>query len=382
MKRSNGNKKYPLAKPNIGREEIANVTKVLHSGILSLGNFAKRFENEFARKIGTKHACAVSSGTAGLHLALLAAGIKDGDEVITTPFSFVASANSILYVGAKPVFVDIEPDTYNIDPEKIEKVITPKTKAILVVHIFGQACNMTPILRIAQKHKLKIIEDACESLLAEYKNKKTGTFGESAVFAFYPNKQITTGEGGMIITNNQSINALCRSLRNQGRSPDMKWLNHERLGYNYRMDEMSAALGLAQLGKVDKILKERANVAYLYHKHLLPYKSILSIPKIAAHNTHTWFVYVVRILNRDVDRDKVITDLEKIGIETKPYLPSIHLFSFYKNKFGYKKGDFPIAEEVSQNTLALPFYIGIKEKDIIKIVVALIKVIEKNGKGI
>src|SRR3990167_1866874 len=226
--------KYPIAKPYIGKEEKAVVAKVLRSGVLSIGPEVVAFEKAFALKLGTKFACAVSSGTAGLHLTMLAAGLKKGDEVLTSPFSFIASANAILYVGATPVFVDINPVSFNIDPDKIEEKITTKTKAILVVHIFGQSADMKPILKLANKYKLKVIEDACESLNASYHGKKVGTFGESAVFAFYPNKQMTTGEGGMIVTNDRSVDALCRSLRNQGRSGNMQWLDHERLGYNYR----------------------------------------------------------------------------------------------------------------------------------------------------
>lgn len=357
-------KTYPLAKPYIAKKEEKYVLEVLRSRNLSLGPKYKEFEKKFAKKIGTKYACAVSSGTAGLHLALITAGIGRNDEVITTPFSFAASANCILYVGAKPVFVDIDPLTYNIDPQKIEEKITSKTKAILVVHIFGQSADMTPILKMAKKYNLKIIEDACESVCAKYKSRNTGTFGESAVFAFYPNKQMTTGEGGIIVTDNKKIYELCCSLRNQGRTKNMQWLDHKYLGYNYRMDEMSAAVGLAQLEKLDFMIKQRQKIAKLYNKYLLKYNNLIQVPQTAKHNTHTWFVYVVKIRNKKINRDKIIKKLEQQGISTKPYLPSIHLFSFYKKQFGYKKGDFPISEDISNNSLALPFYIGLKEDDI------------------
>ncbi len=353
-------KKYPIAKPYITKKEEEYILEVLRSGNLSLGPRYKEFEEKFAKKIGVKYACTVSSGTAGLHLTMIAAGIGPGDEVITTPFSFAASANSILYVGAKPVFIDINPLTYNIDYQKIETKITKKTKAILVVHVFGQSADMAPILKIAKKYNLKIIEDACESVCAKYKGRNVGTFGESAVFAFYPNKQMTTGEGGMIVTNNQKIYKLCCSLRNQGRAENMQWLDHQRLGYNYRMDEMSAALGLAQLEKLDFMIKERRKIAGLYNKYLSKYDDLIQVPQTAKNNTHTWFVYVVRIKNRN----KIVRKLTKQGISTKPYLPSIHLFSFYKKQFGYKKGDFPVSEDISNNSLALPFYIGLKETDI------------------
>ena len=356
--------KYPIAKPYITKEEEQYVLEVLRSGILSIGPKVEEFEKKFAKYVGVKYACAVSSGTAGLHLAMIAAGIKKGDEVITSPFSFVASANSILYVGAKPVFIDIDPVTYNFNPEEIEKKITKKTKAILVVHIFGQPADMDLVLKIAKKYKLKIIEDACESIGAAYKGKKVGTFGESAVFAFYPNKQMTTGEGGVLVTDSEKIDKLCRSLRNQGRAENMQWLDHERLGYNYRMDELSAAVGLAQIEKIDFLISERRKIAGWYNKFLSRYPKLVQIPQIAGGNTHTWFVYVAFLKNKKINRDDLITHLAAKGVSTKPYLPSIHLFSFYKKMFGYKKGDFPISELVSDKGIALPFYIGLKEADI------------------
>lgn len=353
---------YPIAKPYITNKEISYVNEVLRSGILSLGPKYKKFENKFAKYVGSKYACAVSSGTAGLHLALIAAGIKKNDEVITSPFSFIASSNSILYLGAKPVFIDVEKNSYNMDASLIEKKINKHTKAILVVHIFGQASNMEKINRIAKKHNLFIIEDACESLGARYKKKMVGNFGKAGVFAFYPNKQITTGEGGMIVTNSKKVYALCDSLRNQGRSNNMQWLDHQRLGYNYRMDEMSAAVGIAQIEKIDFMLKERTKIKQHYEKYLDT--DLLELPKTMPNNHHTWFVYVPIIKNKKINRDKLIAELYKKSISTKPYLPSIHLFSFYKKKFGYKNGDFPVSEHISRYSLALPFYIGLKKNDI------------------
>ncbi|PJE51048.1 MAG: polysaccharide biosynthesis protein [Candidatus Yanofskybacteria bacterium CG10_big_fil_rev_8_21_14_0_10_36_16] len=371
--------KYLIAKPFITNIEKKNIQNVLTSGILSIGPFINKFESKFAEIIGVKYACAVSSGTAGLHLAMIAAEIKSGDEIITSPFSFIASANCILYVNAKPVFVDIDPATYNIDPQKIEEKITKNTKAILVVHIFGQTADMDSIKKIAKKHNLKIIEDACESIGAKYKNKNAGTFGESAVFAFYPNKQITTGEGGMLVTNSKKIYNTCRSLRNQGRAEDMRWLDHKRLGYNYRMDEMSAALGLTQLDKLNFLLREREKIALLYNKYLSKHDDLIILPQMGPNNKHTWFVYVVRLKGYTrVKRDNIMLRLAKIGISTKPYLPSIHLFSFYKKMFGYKKGDYSVSELVSDSSLALPFYIGLKEKDIKIISKKLINIL-KNG---
>lgn len=352
---------------------------VLKSGQLSLGPKHLEFEKLFAKKIGAKYAVAVSSGTAGLHLAMLAAGIGEGDEVITSPFSFVASANCILYVGAKPVFVDIDPITYNIDPRKIEEKITKKTKAILVVHIFGQPADMDPILKIAKKYKLKIIEDACESVLAEYKGKRVGTFGESAVFAFYPNKQMTTGEGGMITTNSLRVYKLCKSLANQGRTDDRQWLDHEHLGYNYRMDEMSAALGLSQLRRLPFFIKERRKIAKWYNQCLGQCSNLVEVPVTVAGNTHTWFVYVIK-LKEAKHRDKIIKKLNQAGIASKVYLPSIHLFDFYKKRFGYKRGDYPISEDTSARSLALPFYVGLTKRDVSCISNILIDILKKYAK--
>ncbi|MDD5039766.1 MAG: DegT/DnrJ/EryC1/StrS family aminotransferase [Patescibacteria group bacterium] len=369
-------KEYHLSKPFITNQEKRAVTEVLNSGQLSLGSKYKKFEKMFSKKIGTKYACCVSSGTAGLHLAMIATGIKQGDEVITTPFSFIASANCILYVGAKPVFCDIDPLTYNIDPKEIEDKITKKTKAILVVHIFGQSSDMTPIMKLAKRYKLKVIEDACESIDATYKGKKVGTFGELGVFAFYPNKQMTTGEGGMIVTNNKKIYQLCCSLRNQGRAESMDWLDHKYLGYNYRIDEMSAAIGIAQLKKLNFLIKQRRTIANYYSHFLKKYSKDIQVPFIHKHNTHTWFVYVIKLLNTKINRDKLILQLKKQGIHTKAYLPSIHLFEFYQKKYNYKKGIFPISENTSRYSLALPFYIGLSKSDVKFIINKLIKAIK------
>lgn len=366
---------YPIAKPYITAQDKKSVLAVLNSGSLSIGPKVKKFEEKFAKKLGAKYACAVSSGTAGLHLAMLACGIGVGDEVITTPFSFVASANSILYVGAKPIFVDIDPLTYNMDPAKIEERITRKTKAILAVHIFGQSCDMAPIRRLAKKYKLQIIEDACESIAATYRGRPAGTFGQAGVFAFYPNKQMTTGEGGMIVTNKRRIYDLCRSLRNQGRSNDTQWLDHKYLGYNYRLDEMSATLGVSQLAKLDFIISERRKIAGWYNKMLESNSNIIQTPATAINNTHTWFVYVIKIKDKKINRDLLIKKLKKIGISTKSYLPSIHSFNFYKKQFGYKIGDFPISEDMSAYSLALPIYIGLTESDCFYIINKLRKAI-------
>lgn len=353
--------KIPIAKPYIDDADREVVASVLKSDFLSGGPYLEKFEDKFAKYIKAPFSCAVSSGTAGLHLAVKVLGIGHGDEVITSPFSFVASSNCLLYEGAKPVFIDIEETTFNIDPEKIEAAISKKTKAILVVHIFGQTAQMDKILEIAKRYNLKIIEDACESLGSTYEGKTAGTFGDAGVFAFYPNKQMTTGEGGMIVSDNEKLIQLCKSLRNQGRTQGDKWLESEMLGHNYRLDEMSAALGFSQLGKIDFLIAERRKVADIYSRELAGIDRILT-PKVGENRTHTWFVYVVRAA--DNKRDVIAKKLAQRGIQTRNYLPAIHLQPFMRKMFGYREGDFPISEKVSSQTLALPIFVGLGAKDI------------------
>lgn len=354
-------KKIQIAKPYIDDKDIEGVVEVLKSGWLSLGPKYKKFEQDFAKFVGVKYACAVSSGTAALHLGVRALGLKSGDEVITSPFSFVASSNVLLYEGIKPVFVDIEETTFNIDPSKIEQAITKKTKAILPIHIFGQSAEMDPIMQIAKKYNLKILEDSCESLGATYKGKMVGTTGDIGTYAFYPNKQMTTGEGGMIVTNSKEYYDLCDSTRNQGRGKSGDWLRHERVGFNYRIDEMSASLGITQLEKIDWMIEEKRKIAAWYNKALGDVDGV-ETPVVREGRTHSWFVYVVRIRNNK--RNKLMNELSRAGIQTKPYLPVIHLQPFMRQMFGFKEGNFPVAEGVSSETLALPFYIGLKLEDI------------------
>lgn len=354
-------KKIPIAKPYIDKDDISGVVGVLKSGWLSLGPKYKEFEKDFAKYVGVDYACAVSNGTAALHLGVKALGLKAGDEVITSPFSFVASSNVLMYERVKPVFVDIEETTFNIDPSKIEKAITKKTKAVLPVHIFGQSAEMDYIMKIAKKHNLKILEDACESLGAAYKDKMVGTTGDIGTYAFYPNKQMTTGEGGMIVTNKKDLYDLCDSFRNQGRSKNGDWLVHERLGYNYRMDEMSASLGITQLKKIDWMIEEKRKIAAWYNRVLGDINGV-ETPAVREDRTHSWFVYVVRIKNGK--KNRLMRGLSRAGFQTKPYLPVIHLQSFMRQIFGFKEGDFPVAESVSEETLALPLYIGLTEKDV------------------
>lgn len=361
----------PLARPSIDRRDIAGVVDVLRSGTLSRGRRVGQFESAFARYLGTPSACAVSSGTAGLHLAVHALGLKPGDEVITSPFSFVASVNCILYQGATPVFADIEERAFGLSPREIDAKITPRTKAILVIHVFGQPAEMDPILRIAREHRLRVIEDACEGLGAKYHGQSVGTLGDVGVFAFYPNKQVTTGEGGMVVSRSPRLDRLCRSLRNQGRRDDDHALRHERLGYNYRLDEMSASLGVTQLAKIRRLLRQRATLAQRYHRRLRNIAR-LKLPATLPDRTHAWFAYVVRLPRGR--RQRVRTALRRHGVETQVYFPALHLQPYLRRRLGYARGDFPLAEAVAAETLALPFSPGLRENDLRRIA----RIIERN----
>jgi perosamine synthetase len=348
----------PLSNPDITDSERKAVLDVLNTTHLSLGPKVVEFEEKIAALAGRRYAVAVNSGTSGLHLVVKALGLGPGDEVITTPFSFIASSNCLLYEGVTPVFVDIEPDTYNIDPECLEAAITPRTKAILPVDVFGQPARYDAIEAVAGRHGLKIISDCCESIGSEYLGRKSGSFGAAGVFAFYPNKQITTGEGGAIVTDDAEVAAMCRSLRNQGRGEGGGWLAHERLGYNYRLSDISAALGTAQVERIGEIIDKRQVVASVYQE-LLGSVEEISIPFIAKEVTRmSWFVYVVRLAERFTreDRDFVIQQLSQLGIGANSYFQPIHLQPFYVKKFGFKEGDFPITERIGQRTIALPFH--------------------------
>ena len=378
--------KIPLSKPDITDLERKAVLNVLKTPNLSLGPKLKEFEEKIAQYIGVKYAVGVNSGTSALHLIIRALSIKDGDEVITTPFSFIASANCILFERAKPVFVDIDEKTLNIDPSKIEEKITKKTKAILAVDVFGHPAEWDEILKIAKKYKLKVIEDSAEALGSEYgsvdspqaKGKKCGSFGEAAIFGFYPNKQITTGEGGVVVTNNRGIAELCCSMRDQGRQKGGGWHFYPRLGYNYRLSDINCALGVAQMNRIKEILEKREKVANMYNERLRDF-SELEIPYISPNIKMSWFVYVVRLNKKysQKDRDKIIKEMSKRGIQTSNYFPCIHLQPFYRKMFGYKSGDFPIAESVSQRTIALPFYNNLKEEEINYVVKNLKEIIKK-----
>ena len=360
--------KIPMSSPDLTDADRQSVVDVINTPNLSMGGRILDFERAFCEQTGLKHAIGVNSGTAGLHLCIRAAGIVPGDLVITTPFSFVASSNVLLFENAMPVFVDIDPRTGNIDPELVADAATnianylPRKpqianrnlKAILPVDVFGQPADMDPINAIAEEYGLKVIEDSCEALGAEYKGRQAGTLGDSGVFAFYPNKQITTGEGGMIVTNDDEAADFMRSLRNQGRAVGDTWLQHTHLGYNYRLDEMSAALGTAQLRRLDELLAKREQVAAWYEARLSEIPGV-EVPQLESNTTRmSWFVYVIRF-DPKIDRDALAERLGEQGVPARPYFLPIHLQPYMTERFGYREGDFPVTEDLGRRGLALPF---------------------------
>ena len=360
----------PLSSPFLGQREHALVAEVIDSGRLALGPMVERFESDLATAVDAPYAVAVSSGTAALHLAVCMAGISKGDEVITSPFSFVASANCFLYEGASPVFVDIDPDTFNLNQDAVSSVVTPRTRALLPVDIFGYPADLGSLSEIAVRHELVLIEDACEALGSRYKGRNVGSFGHPTAFAFYPNKQITTGEGGALVLGTEGEYLLAKSLSNQGRSDNGGWLEHTRLGFNYRMSDITAAVGVAQLEKLNEILASRLEAAGRYSEMLADCSSIeVPIPDDSNH-IRSWFVYVVK-LGLGVDRERVIEELARDGISTSRYLPAIHLQPYMREKFGFRKGMFPVCEETSSRTLALPFFTGITEEQQERVVCSL-----------
>jgi perosamine synthetase len=386
--------KIPLAKPDISDLERELVMETLNTPHLSLGPRLGEFEKKFADFLGVKHAVAVNSGTSALHLCVKALDIQEGDLVATTPFSFVASANSLLFERARPLFVDIDPVTLNIDVSKLEEALREaqkkniRVKGLLPVHIFGRTCEMESIMGLAEGYGLCVIEDACEALGAEIQIsssgngngngngdgngnggeaswRKAGTFGDCAAFGFYPNKQMTTGEGGMIVTDDDGIAAACRSRRNQGRSPAGTWLQHETLGYNYRLSEINCALGIAQLSRLPETLEKRQRIAQLYLEKLSSLEGI-TLPTVNGHERISWFVFVVRLserFSRD-DRDVVLGRLRENGIECSNYFTPIHLQPFYRSQFGFKEHDFPVTEAASERTVALPLFNALTEGEI------------------
>jgi len=372
--------KLPMSMPDITAEEIQAVVRVMQSRNLSIGSQTVEFERLIASEADAKHAVAVTNGTSALHLCIIAANIGPDDEVITTPFSFISSANCILYEEARPVFVDIDPVSLNIDPRRIEAAITEKTKAILVVHVFGQPADMDPIFEIADRHNLIVIEDACEAIGAEYKGRRVGAIGKAGAFAFYPNKQMTTGEGAVLVTNDDGWANLFRSLRNQGRDIFDGWLNHSRLGYNYRMSELNATVGVVQLKRLSELLKKRDAVARQYNTILSSLEDVMIPLKIVPTTTRmSWSVYVVR-LSPGIDRDLVIDLMAKGGIPTRPYFTPIHLQPFYRERFGFKPGDFPEAEAAGRSIIALPFHTNMKTEEI-EVVYKALKDVLTEAKG-
>lgn len=360
----------PLSSPDIVEKDIEAVVGVMKTRFLSIGPKVVEFEKKMREYAGTKYAVAVNSGTSALHLIIRGMEIGEGDVVITTPFSFIASANCILFEKGKPLFVDIEEDTLNLDADKVEERLESmnreklaKVKALLVVDAFGQPADWDRFKEIGKKYNLKLIEDSAEALGSEYKGRKCGSFGEAGVFAFYPNKQITTGEGGVLLTDNEELAKLARSIRSQGRGESGEWLDHERLGFNFRMDELSAALGCSQMERIEEILEKRAKVAGMYGEKLAEAGEV-QVPFIADYVSRmSWFVYVIR-LERGIDRDKVIKYLNEEGVQCKPYFTPIHLQPFYRKMFGYKEGNFPVTEDVTERTIALPFFNNLKEEQI------------------
>jgi perosamine synthetase len=359
----------PLARPDIGTREIELVTEVLRSDVLAMGPFTERFEVGIAGVSGRRHGIACSSGTAGLHLGVCALGIGPGDEVITTPFSFVASVNCLLYEGAIPRFVDIEEDSLGLDPDLIQSAASSRTRAILPVHAFGRPCRIEAVEAVARERGWMVIEDACEALGSSVNGRPMGSFGDVAVFAFYPNKQITTGEGGMVVTDDPVVADTMRSLRNQGRDSDGTWLRHVRLGYNYRLDELSAAVGVAQVERIEELRAGRARVAAAYER-TLGGDDWLQLPRAGADEVVDWFVYAVR-LDPKIDRDRVMERLAGSRIPSRPYFTPLHLQPFMRSRFGYEPGDFPVTERVAATTLALPFSSQLLDEEVERVASAL-----------
>jgi len=377
--------KVPLSSPDIVEKDIEAVVGAMKTRFLSIGPKVVEFEKRIGSFVGTKYAVAVNSGTSALHLIIKGMGIGEEDVVITTPFSFIASSNCILFERARPLFVDIEKETLNLDANKVEEKLESlskeeleKVKALLVVDAFGQPADWDRFKEIGEKYNLRLIEDSAEALGAEYKSKKAGNLGEVGVFAFYPNKQISTGEGGILVTDNEELARLARSMRSQGRGESGEWLDHERLGYNFRMDELSAALGCSQIERIEEILEKRAKVAEMYGEKLAEVEEV-QVPYIASYVSRmSWFVYVIR-LERSVDRNKIIKYLNEQGVQCKPYFTPIHLQPFYRKMFGYKEGNFPITEDVAGRTIALPFFNNLQEEQIDYVVEKLKEGIVRNS---
>ncbi len=387
--------RIPMSSPDLTEAEREAVLSVLRTPHLSMGPHIRRFETAFRERLGLRHAIAVNSGTAGLHLCVRAAGIRPGDLVVTTPFSFVASTNAILFEGGVPVYVDVDPLTGNLDPQKVRAAVTDlleggaaarkwlpprgasakaSLKALLTVDVFGQPADADPLLEVARARGLKVIEDSCEALGAAYKGRPAGTLGDYGVFAFYPNKQITTGEGGMVVTDDDAAAGLMRALRNQGRAPGDTWLAHTHLGYNYRLDEMSAALGAVQMSRLDGLLAKRARVAAWYAERLAAIPGV-EPPHVRPETTRmSWFVYVVRF-DPALDRDALIRRLAGEGVPARPYFAPIHLQPYMVERFGYRPGAYPLTEDLGRRGAALPFSGVMTEEQVDAVCAALRRVL-------
>jgi perosamine synthetase len=360
----------PLARPYLDERDEELVLDVLRSGRLSLGPAIDRFEELFAERVGAPYAAAVSNGTAGLHLLAHLAGLGAGDEVITSPLSFVATANCFVYEGATPVFVDVDPRTLNMDPAAVEAAVTERTKAIVAVDMFGYPCELDDLRASCERHGLALIDDSCEALGAKYKGRPIGSHGVSCVFGFYPNKQLTTGEGGIVTTHSEDEWRLLKSLRNHGRSYEARWFHHVRLGFNYRITDLQAALGIAQLEKLDRMLELRTEVAARYAELLEPVEGVEPPTPDDAEHRRSWFVYVVQ-LERGVDRDAVLERLAEDGIEAAHYVPCVHLQPYMRERYGFSEGMCPVAENAAARTLALPFFPLLEVEDQERVVDAL-----------
>jgi perosamine synthetase len=361
----------PLARPLVGEREEELVLESLRSGRLALGPKLPEFEQALAARLAVEHVSAVSSGTAALHLAIRAAGIERGDEVVTTPFSFIASANCMLFEGARPVFCDIDPRTLNLDPQAAAAAVGERTAGFLPVHVFGYPADLPALERLAAERGLWLVEDACEALGAVAEDgRQVAARGNLATLGFYPNKQLTTGEGGAVVCPSPEIKERIDSERNQGRAPEMGWLDHDRLGFNYRLDDLSCALGMAQLERLDQMLEARARVASLYGEALADVEG-LDLPCPDEEGVRrSWFVYVVQ-LPPGVDRDEAVRSLEDRGVASKPYFPAIHLTAFYRERFGHREGEFPVCEDVARRSLALPFFPELTEGQVERVALAL-----------
>jgi perosamine synthetase len=369
----------PMSSADLEQADIQSVLDVLCSGRLALGPKGPEFERMLAEYVGVRHAIAVSSGTAALHLIVRALGLGPGDEVLIPSFTFAASVNALLYEGATPVFVEIEPETYNLDVEDLCHRITPRTRAIMAVDAFGHPAGWDRLSQIAEQHGLLLIDDSCEALGACYKGARIGQFGHAAAFAFYPNKQLTTGEGGMIVTQSEEIARLARSMRNQGRGEMGAWLEHERLGYNYRMDELSAALGVSQIRRLPTFLRKRERVARMYTERLC-HLDFLRPPQVKPHARVSWFVYVAT-LAAELDRDAVMRALAERGVPSRAYFSPLHLQPYVRAQFGFRGGELPVTEEAARHTMALPFHNNLTEAEVEHVVTALQAAVDEVSAG-